>query len=305
MSTSPVAQFPTKEHLEETAAFIRSKAPGFSAVIGIQLGTGSNELGDQLDESPKPVVIPYSEIPHFTAPTVHGHSGEFICGYFSGIPVFCLKGRVHFYEGLPLTKTTYPIRVLAQLGVKALILTNAAGCMRLEWKLGDLMLVSDHINFFGTNPLIGPNLDLFPPYSTRFPDISNCYDKELRGIMRETAKTVGLEGVLREGVYLAYSGPSFETPAEAQFFKKIGADTVGMSTIPEVIVAAHSGIRSVAFSVVTDICEADAHPDHFEIMRVGHESSDRLIRLLRSALPAVLKVAEEQIAREKQLAVSA
>ena len=292
---------PTLAQLEESVAFIRTKFPDFHAVIGIQLGTGSNELADHLDEKPAPISVPFAEIPHFPICTALGHTGDLIYGHYAGIPVICLKGRVHFYEGVPMYKTTYPIRVLAKLGVKTLVLTNAAGCMQLEWHLADIMIVSDHINLFGTNPLIGPNLDFFPPHSVRFPDMSNCYNSELRQIAKDSAAAVGLSNIMREGVYLAYSGPSFETEAEVKAFKVMGADAVGMSTIPEVIVARHSGIRCLAFSVMTDICEADAHPNGLEIIKVGQDSSASLLRILRQAMPALQTITTKFIEEDAKL----
>ena len=258
-------------------------------------------MADNLDPTPKPVSIPYADIPHFPTCSVMGHSGNFIVGCYAGVPVVCLQGRVHFYEGVPMNKTTYPIRVLAKLGVKTLILTNAAGCLQKEWKLADIMVVADHINFFGTNPLIGPNLDLFPPHSVRFPDMSNCYNKDLRQLAKDSAAEIGLAGVMREGIYIAYSGPSFETEAEMKLFHIIGADAVGMSTIPEVIVARHSGLRCLAFSVMTDICEADAHPNHLEIVKVGHDSSAALLRILHHAMPKLQAMTKSYVEEDAKL----
>ncbi|KAH7829420.1 purine nucleoside phosphorylase [Monocercomonoides exilis] len=279
-------EIPTVEQIQETAKYIREKVGDFSPIVGMQLGTGSNEMGDHLDASPKPIIIPYSEIPHFPTCTVPGHSGELICGYVSGVPTICLKGRFHFYEGHTMQRATYPIRVLAMLGVKTLILTNAAGCLQKTWTLGDIVVLTDHLNFMGTNPLIGPNVDLFPPFSTRFPDMSNCYDASLRELAKKKGEELGLK--LREGVYFAYSGPSFETGAEIHMMRVIGADCVGMSTVPEVIVARHCGMKCLAFSIMTDIAEADAHPCHEEIVEVGHKSSDSLINLLRHIIPKMV-----------------
>ena len=284
---------PTLEQLEETASFLKSQCPDFNALIGIQLGTGSNEMADKFDSTPKPISVPFSAIPNFSICTAIGHYGEFIFGYIKGVPVICLKGRVHLYEGISLAHTTFPIRVLAKLGIKIVVLTNAAGCLEATWNLGDIMIVSDHINMLGTNPLIGPNLDYFPPHSVRFPDMSNAYDAELRQVVKDAARECGISSKIREGVYLAYSGPSFETGAETRFFQCVGASSVGMSTVAESIVAVHSGLKCVALSVQTDICVADAHPDGEAIIQVGKEATLTLYTLIAHMITKLNSIAAQ------------
>ncbi|KAH7830700.1 purine nucleoside phosphorylase [Monocercomonoides exilis] len=280
-----MSEFPTIADLEETVAAIRAKAPGFQPKIGIILGTGLSGMGEQLDESPAKIVMPYAEVPHFAKSTVIGHAGNLLLGYINGVPVMCMQGRFHYYEGYSLNQVTYPVRVMAKMGVKGLVVSNAAGCLNADWQVGDIALITDHINFQGTNPLIGPNKDFFPPYSTRFPDMSDCYDKKMREAVKEVAAKKDLK--LREGVYFAMSGPSYETSAEHKFIKIVGGDFVGMSTAPEVIVARHSGLRCVGFSVMTNMCVPGVVADHAVIGDVGRSAGDRLVPLLRDSLPGI------------------
>lgn len=194
--------------MDEIFNYIDSKAHGFKPLFAIQLGTGTNAVANFLDATPVPISIKYEEIPHFCKCTIPEHEGVMVLGNMAGIPVVVLKGRYHFYEGYTPQQLSIPIRACAKLGAKALILTNAAGCLENDWKLGDIMLVTDHINFFLTNPLIGQNADLFPPHSCRFPDMSNCYNEHLIELAKESGKECGFE--LREGIYLGYCGPSYE-----------------------------------------------------------------------------------------------
>ena len=166
-------------------------------------------MGEKFDATPAKIVIPYSEVPYFARSTVPGHAGNLILGYIGGVPVICMQGRFHYYEGYSMAQVTYPVRVMAKIGISCLVVSNAAGCVVPEWKVGDIALITDHINFSGTNPLIGPNKDLFPPHSVRFPDMGNCYDAKLRELVNEVAVKKGIS--LREGVYWGMSGPSFET----------------------------------------------------------------------------------------------
>jgi purine-nucleoside phosphorylase len=277
---------PTLPLIEETIAKVLEKAPGFKPVIGIILGTGLSGMGDQLDESPPKVVIPYSEVPHFAKSTVIGHAGNLLLGYINKIPVVCMQGRFHFYEGYSMDVLTYPVRVMAKMGIKGLVVSNAAGCLMPEWSVGDIALITDHINFMGTNPLIGPNKDLFPPHSTRFPDMSDAYDRKFRDVVKDVAVKRDLK--LREGVYIAFTGPSYETSAEHKLCQVLGANFVGMSTAPEVIVAKHCGLRVVGFSVMTNMCVPGVVADHLAIGDVGKSAGARLIPLLRDALPPIV-----------------
>ena len=212
---------------------------------GLVLGSGLGDYADTLENAQR---IPYHDIPDFPQPTVEGHSGAFVFGEKQGKSVVVLQGRIHYYEGLPQQEITLPIRVLAAIGVKTLVLTNAAGGVNLDYKPGTLMLISDHINFSGMNPLIGPNLDKFGP---RFPDMSDLYTASLRAAIKEKAADAGIP--LEEGVYLMYSGPNYETPAEIRAFRILGADAVGMSTAPEALVAGHSGLNVVGVSCITNM----------------------------------------------------
>lgn len=213
--------------------------------VGLVLGSG---LGDFADTLENPQKIPYADIPDFPQPTVEGHCGAFVFGTKQGKSVVVLQGRLHYYEGFTQQEITLPIRVLAAIGVKTLVLTNAAGGVNLDYKPGTLMLISDHINFSGMNPLIGPNLEKFGP---RFPDMSDLYTASLRAAIKEKAKDAGIP--LEEGVYLMYSGPNYETPAEIRAFRILGADAVGMSTAPEALVAGHSGMDVVGVSCITNM----------------------------------------------------
>ena len=232
------------EKIIAAAEYIRARV-SIRPTIGLVLGSGLGGYADTLEES---VRIPYSEIPNFPVPTIPGHSGALVFGKKCGHEVVVLQGRIHYYEGLPQQEITLPIRVLAALGVKTVVLTNACGGVNLSFKPGDLMLISDHINYSGANPLIGPNMDEFGP---RFPDMSDLYTAALRAQIKEKAKEAGI--ALQEGVYAMYSGPNYETPAEIRMFRILGADTVGMSTVPEAIVAGHCGMQVVGVSCVTNM----------------------------------------------------
>src|SRR5262249_17131100 len=215
-------------------------------VVGLVLGSGLGAFAEGLADRE---AIPYQDIPHFPVSTgVVGHAGELVLGTVGATPVVVLSGRVHFYEGRPIADVVFPARVLARLGVGAVILTNAAGGVRLSFKPGDLMLITDHINGLGTNPLIGPNEDALGP---RFPDMSMVYDPSLRKIVKATAAKLRIP--LREGVYIGLHGPSYETPAEIRMLRKLGVDAVGMSTVPEAIALRHAGVRVVGISTITNM----------------------------------------------------
>jgi xanthosine phosphorylase len=215
--------------------------------LGIVLGSGLGGLADALDGATE---IPYGDLPGFPAPSVAGHGGRLVLGRLGGLPVAALQGRRHIYEGGPPTGMATPVRALARAGAKALLLTNAAGSLREENGPGSLMAIADHINLLGVNPLTGPNDDLIGP---RFPSLRDAYDPELRGRLQAAAQRLGIR--LPEGVYLATAGPSFETPAEIRAFRTLGADAVGMSTVPEAILARHAGIRVAAVSAITNLAE--------------------------------------------------
>ena len=232
------------EKIKAAADYIRARI-SLRPTIGLVLGSGLGGYADTLEEA---VRIPYSEIPNFPVPTIPGHSGALVFGRKCGQEVVVLQGRIHYYEGLTQREITLPIRVLAALGIKTVVLTNACGGVNLGFKPGDLMLISDHINFSGANPLIGPNMDEF---GVRFPDMSDLYTASLRAKIKDTAQKAGIS--LQEGVYAMYSGPNYETPAEIRMFRIMGADTVGMSTVPEAIVAGHCGRQVVGISCVTNM----------------------------------------------------
>ena len=232
------------EKIKAAAEYIRQRV-SIRPTIGLVLGSGLGGYADTLEDA---VRIPYSQIPNFPVPTIQGHSGALVFGRKCGQEVVVLQGRIHYYEGLPQQEITLPIRVLAALGVKTVVLTNACGGVNLNFQPGDLMLISDHINYSGGNPLIGPNMDEFGP---RFPDMSDLYTAALRTQIKEKAQEAGIP--LQEGVYAMYSGPSYETPAEIRMFRVMGADTVGMSTVPEAIVAGHCGMQVVGVSCITNM----------------------------------------------------
>lgn len=241
---------------------------------GLILGSG---LGDFCDGLENRTEIPFSQIPGLPTPTVEGHQGAFVFGRYAGRTIAALRGRVHYYEGYPQRDVTLPVRVMAKLGVKTLILTNAAGGVNMDFHPGDLMLISDHINFSGTNPLIGPNLDEFGP---RFPDMSDIYTRELREKLKPLAARAGLP--LREGVYMMYSGPSYETPAEIRAFRALGADAVGMSTVPEAIAARHCGMRVMGVSCITNMA-AGVLPQalcHAEVVEAAARAKGNFTKLL-------------------------
>ena len=242
--------------------------------IGIVLGTGLGALAEEIHTES---VIPYADIPDFPISTVESHSGRLLLGRLEGQPVVAMQGRFHRYEGYTLQEITFPIRVLRDLGADTVIVSNACGGMNPLWSLGDLMLIADHINLLGDGPLIGPNADELGP---RFPDMSEPYDHALQEVALEVAKELRI--TLRRGVYVAVPGPNLETRAEYRFLRAIGADVVGMSTVPEVIVAVHSGMAVLGISIITDVCLPDAlKPANIEeIIRVAREAEPRLTSLI-------------------------
>jgi len=248
-TSSPTAARPIGTHsleaIDEAAAAVRSRFAAHPDVA-IILGTGLGRLADEIDVR---AVIEYEDIPGFPLSTVESHAGRLLCGTLGGKPVVAMQGRFHRYEGYSLAQVTFPVRVLRALGAKTLVVSNACGGMRADWAPGDLMLISDHINLIGDNPLIGTNDDRL---GVRFPDMSAPYDAALRALAHDVARARGV--TLREGVYVAVAGPNLETRAEYGMLRTLGADVVGMSTVPEVIVAVHGGMRVLGVSIITDQC---------------------------------------------------
>ena len=231
---------------DESAAYLRSVLPTVPSVA-IVLGSGLGQLADRIQN---PVVVPYSDIPHFKTSTAIGHKGNLIVGLLGSRPVKAMQGRFHYYEGYTMEEVTLPVRVFARLGVKTLFVSNAAGGMNPDFNVGDLMVITDHINFM-PNPLIGRNLDAM---GVRFPDMTEVYSPRLRAMAEQEARRLGL--TLRQGVYVAETGPTYETPAEYRMYRQLGGDAVGMSTVPEVIVARHCGMEVFGMSVITN-CAKD------------------------------------------------
>ena len=275
------------DQVSEAASFLRSKLGSHSPRIGIVLGSGLGAVADAVTE---PVVMPYSQIPHFPQSTVVGHSGRIVAGLLGGVPVVVMQGRVHFYEGYLPQQVTFPMRVLGALGLQAVILTNAAGGIQEGYHVGQLVLLADHINHMGWNPLIGPNEPRFavrPGAGVRFFDMTEAYAKDLRALAQQAAAEEGF--ALAEGVYMAVSGPSFETPAEIRAFRSLGATLVGMSTVPETIAARHMGMEVLGISCVTNLAAGlgAAELSHEEVFAAGKQVEHRLAGLLQRLLPAI------------------
>ena len=263
--------------IQEAADFIRA-AISLQPEIAIVLGSGLGNLAADVDIKE---TIPYQDIPHFPVSTVEGHEGKLLCGTLAGKPVLVMSGRFHYYEGYSMKEVTFPIRVMQQLGIRYLFLSNAAGGLNPTFKMGDVMLITDHINYFPENPLRGKN---DPESGERFPDMSEAYDKQLRTLVLQISAEKGVP--LCQGVYLGTSGPSYETPAETRFFRTIGADAVGMSTVPEAIVASHCGMRVLAISCITNLAAGSTEMSlsHAEVIEMGAAASDRSISLLEAFL---------------------
>ncbi len=275
-------EFITREQVEAAAAAVRTHTK-YHPTIGLVLGSGLSSLADTIEDAD---IIPYEQIPHWPASTVPGHSGRLVIGKLEGQTVLVQQGRAHFYEGHPMSQIVLPIRVMHMLGVRTLIVTNAAGGINADFTPGDLMLITDHLNMLGiagNNPLRGPNDDTFGP---RFSDMIDAYTPELRTLARETAVANGLN--LQEGVYAYVAGPSFETPAELRFLRTVGADAVGMSTVPSVVVARHARMRILGISSITNMAVPDPKPgtelNHEEVLEIGKQIIPRLTTLLRGIL---------------------
>lgn len=264
------------EMLQETTQFILEK--GVKEIdFGLILGSGLGELAEEIEEA---IVIPYDQIPFFPTSTVVGHAGQLVYGTLSGKKVLAMQGRFHFYEGYSMQTVTYPVRVMAALKAHSVIVTNASGGVNESFVPGDLMLITDHINFTGQNPLIGPNEDEIGP---RFPDMSEAYTLTYREVAKEAASQLDL--TLKEGVYMGYSGPTYETPAEIRMSRTMGADAVGMSTVPEVIVAAHSGLKVLGISCITNLAAGmQANLNHEEVV----ETTQRVKQSFKALIKEVL-----------------
>ena len=269
-----------QQQIRGAAEYILSRTT-YRPAVGMVLGSGLGDYADTLEDA---VRIPYAEIPGFPVPTAPGHVGALVFGRKQGQEVVVLQGRIHFYEGLPQRLITLPTRVLAAIGVKKLVLTNAAGGANTSFEPGTLMLISDHINFSFDNPLIGPNLDEFGP---RFPDVTDLYKAELRRKVKAAAEAAGIR--LREGVYMMFTGPNYETPAEVRMAKILGADAVGMSTVPEALVAGHCGMEVLGISCITNIAAglSDKKLDHSEVLEIAVKVHDTFQKLLDVILTVI------------------
>ena len=263
--------------IKDSAAYISRFLEGEKYRIGIILGTGLGELGKSIEIKH---TIPYAGIPHFPVSTVQGHKGNLLIGKFGGKNVIAMQGRSHFYEGYPMQEVTFPIRVLHELGVKYLFVSNAAGGVNTQFLVGDLMIITDHINLFPEHPLRGKNIE----YGPRFPDMSEAYSKKLIAKALEIAQEKGIK--VQQGVYLGTQGPTFETPSEYKMFHILGADAVGMSTVPEVIVANHCGIKVFGVSVITDLGVEGkiVEVSHAEVQKAADEAQPRMTTIMRELI---------------------
>jgi purine-nucleoside phosphorylase len=282
------------DQVAEAAAFLKARLGSLAPRVGIVLGSGLGAVADAVDD---PVIVPYAEIPHFPQSTVEGHSGRIVAGLLGDAPVVILQGRVHFYEGYSPLEVTFPMRVLGALGVRAVVLTNAAGGIQAGLRVGGLVVLTDHINQMGWNPLNGPNEPRFgfrPGTGLRFFDMTEAYSKKLRTLAKEAARDEGF--VLEEGVYLATAGPSFETPAEIRAFRALGATLVGMSTVPETIVARHMGIEVLGISCVTNLAAGlgSTPLSHVEVEETGRMVEARLAGLLKRLAPRIAAKVEQE-----------
>lgn len=277
-------KFLTLVDYREAANYVAARTR-YQPTVGIILGSGLSSLADRVND---PGVVPFSDIPHFPTSTVVGHTGRLVIGEVAGHQVMVMQGRAHYYEGYTMDEVTLPIRVMQLLGIKSLIVTNAAGGINPTFGAGELMLITDHINLIGmggNNPLRGPNLDELGP---RFPDMSEAYDRSLRALALQVAQENEIP--LHQGVYASVAGPSFETPADIRFLKLIGADAVGMSTVPEVTVACHSGMRVLGISGISNVIQlepSDQELTHEEVLEAGQRMVPWLLTIIQGVLMAM------------------
>ena len=265
------------EQVDEATRAVKARWPG-APTVGLILGTGLGALAKEIDAE---ATIPYPEIPYFPQSTVLGHKGQLVCGRLAGRSVMAMEGRFHLYEGYTPAQVTFPIRVMKAMGCRYLVVSNAAGGLNPLHRRGDLVVIEDHINLMGSNPFVGPNDDRL---GTRFPDLIEPYDKDLQELSLRAALEENI--VAHRGVYVAVTGPNLETRAEYRFLRTIGADVVGMSTVPEVLVAVHAGMKVMGFSIVTDMCLPDAlQPvSHEEIVAVAEDAEAKLRTIVRRVL---------------------
>jgi purine-nucleoside phosphorylase len=275
------------ENAEHAARIIRVRWSE-DVRVALVLGSGLNAFADDIEDA---VVIPYEEIPSFARSTVEGHAGRLVLGKVEGIPVAAMQGRFHYYEGYSFEEVTFPIRMLGLLGIKSIVLTNAAGGLNNDFTEGTLMVISDHLNLMGANPLRGPNDERFGP---RFPDMTEVYDREYQEITVKEAHAMGID--LRRGIYAALPGPSYETPAEIRMLRALGADAIGMSTVPEAIVARHMGISLLGLSCITNMAAGvlDRPINHTEVMETGERVHATFAELLRRVIPKLTTVGSKQ-----------
>ena len=266
------------EMLSESKAYIESKLGGRKPQIGLVLGSGLGDMADSIEDA---VIIDYHDIPHFPVSTVPGHKGRLVIGKLEGKLVLCMQGRFHYYEGYSMDEVVYPIRTMKMLGINGLFLTNAAGCVNTEWRPGDLMLISDHIKLIADNPLRGKNPD---ELGARFFDMTQAYDKNLLSIAEKAAEDIKI-GV-RKGVYMLFTGPSFETAAEVRFARLAGADAVGMSTVPEAIAASHMRMHTIGISCLTNMAAGilDQPLNHEEVLETGERVKKTFSALVRKVV---------------------
>lgn len=273
---------PLYDRASEAARYILAKANARTPRVAVVLGSGLGGVAAAVEEA---VEIPYGEIPHFVASTVTGHDGRLIIGSCAGVEVVLMKGRFHFYEGYSMEQVTFPVRVFSLMGIRSLFLTNAAGGAAPHLSTGSLMAITDHINAMGENPLRGPNDERFGP---RFPDMSSVYTPAYLEAAHEVAREIGV--VLLEGVYMGLRGPTYETPAEIRMMRKLGADAVGMSTVPEATVARHCGMKVLAISCITNVAAGltSAEINHEEVMTVGERTGKQLSELIVAVIPRIV-----------------
>ena len=272
--------FVTLEQIDEAVDAIR-KRTSYSPRLGLILGSGLNGLADSVQKAD---IVPYGELPHWPVSTVQGHAGRLVIGELEGQTALVMQGRIHFYEGYSMSQITLPVRVMLRLGLEIIFVTNAAGGVNPDFSPGDVMLITDNLNLIammGGNPLMGPNIDELGP---RFPDMSQAYDRKLMDLARQVASNENIP--LREGVYCALSGPSFEGPADLRFLRGIGADAVGMSTVPEVIVARHGGMRVLGLSGISNKANLDgsAATTHEEVIEAGKVITPKIEKIIRGVL---------------------
>ena len=264
-------------NIKTAVEFIQKKSK-YTPEIGLILGSGLGSLADSIEDAE---YYDYSSLPNFPVSTVEGHAGRLVIGKLKGKIVVAMQGRFHFYEGYSMTDVTFPVRVMKLLGVKTLVVTNAAGAVNTSFSPGDLMIITDHINLSGSNPLIGRNLDSF---GVRFPDMSEAYNKNLGSLVKDVASSQGLD--IKEGVYAMMSGPTYETPAEIRMVRVMGADAVGMSTVPEVIIAKHSGMNVIGISCLTNMAAGilDQPLNHEEVIETSNMAKNNFINLMTSLI---------------------